>query len=337
MSGIDVLNQLREALAAETVANEELTHLVSKAYDEVRKILVRPERSLQALAEIRACLKAERTRRALLEDQVEAWGLGVRKAGRELVIPARLWESCRARAEWRQAALEMGLTRIATNDDLREAVVRLRACKTAIAELLRRDEKILDSLDQLPQLDEDPTREERARRHLWRTKRWQEEVERWKCERAVAIAIGQPIPPEPAPPPRREERTLSSVREIVAKAMRAVEGGKLKSPYLLELLKVYESSPYLEAGRARQRQRGPTLTATTNTAKVTAGRVVWDTTNNTFVVSGSEALDADTVQHLMDAAGCCPDGQPLQGTWGEQRVVAYPDKIRVGDEEMVIE
>jgi len=277
----------RSRLHLQLAGNEQLADKLSWAYNEAMFLALKTARNTEELNSVEGALRGLVAKRRIVEAEVEAYGVGLRY-GHFLQIPQELWDSCKEKPRWREAAEKVGEPALAEDDDVRDAIVRLKSVTQKIGELRRSKVRLTEALGRLP---EDP----------------------------------------------------KAVRALAAKAMRAVSGGHLRSPFIRELLKLVEGSPYLAKSRRAPRQeteevemRPPQVTQvessdlpepTQASPEPSPGPIHWDEDGMTFAIEpGLDSLDEDVVRTLCGHAKVKGD---LAGAWGEFDVTVKGTVVQV--------
>jgi hypothetical protein len=263
----------KSRLHLQLAGNDQLADKLSWAYNEAMFLALKAVRNLEELNSVEGALKALMAKRRIVEAEVEAYGVGLRY-GHFLQIPQELWDSCKQKPKWREAAEKVGEPALAEDDDVRDAIVRLKAVTQQIGELRRSKARLTESLERLP-------------------------------------------------------RDPKEVRALAAKAMRAVSGGHLRSPFIRELLKLVEESPYLARSRRAPRQeseepvaevRQPQAVQEPAPALVACPPGVhlhWD--GEFFAVHGEgDEIPEDVVRTLIGTREA--SGVDLKGKWGTLEV-----------------
>lgn len=285
----------RGRLRLELAGNDGMADRLSWAYNEAMFLAMKVASNTEELNSVEGALKALVAKRRIVEAEVEAYGVGLRY-GHFLQIPQELWDSCREKGKWREAADTVGEPALAEDDDVRDAIVRLRTVTQKIGELRRSRDRLTESLGRLP-------------------------------------------------------RDPKDVRVLAAKAMRAVSSGHLRSPFICELIKLVEESPYLSRSRRSPRQEGAVGDIRTNSVAVVAepsglpdavgqaepenGPVTWDDDGMTFVVDPAvDELDEDIVRTLC---GHATVKGGLAGTWRDLDITVEGKVVRVLDGKSVVD
>ncbi len=138
----------RSRLHLQLAGNEGLADQLSWAYNEALFLAMKIVRNTEELESVDGALKAMMAKRRIVEAEVEAYGIGLRY-GYFLQIPQELWDSCKEKAKWQEAAKKVGPA-LAEDDDVRDAIVRLRSVTQRIGELRRSKTRLTEALERLP-------------------------------------------------------------------------------------------------------------------------------------------------------------------------------------------